>query len=179
VFLQAIGRYLDDRITAGSLDEMYAYAQHSLLHYARWMAEHEYFYLDKPNLLEYPTETWAAQDMRKSDVFKFAARHADGSEREVFLARSHDFFYGSLERLKGYPTRFTARCRVILMGCGFMHAAFQQGVAGAPAPRARLSHLPPMESFVWQKAAVKQRLQRAAIAGVAVALLGAAVLVFG
>ena len=29
--------------------------------------------LDKPEMLEFPNETWAAQDMRKSEVFKFAA----------------------------------------------------------------------------------------------------------
>ena len=56
---------------------MYAYARASLLHYARWMAEHEYPYLDKPEILEYPTETWAAQDMRKSEIFKYAARIAE------------------------------------------------------------------------------------------------------
>ncbi len=62
---------------------MYAYARASLLHYARWMAEHEYPYLEKPEILEYPTETWAAQDMRKSEIFDYAARHTTGAERRA------------------------------------------------------------------------------------------------
>ena len=88
MFLQALGRYLDYKAELGQLDFMYAYARASLLHYARWMAEHEYPYLDKPEILEYPTETWAAQDMRKSEIFKYAARHATGAERERFLERA-------------------------------------------------------------------------------------------
>ena len=40
--------------------ERYAYGRASLLHYARWMADNEYPYLDKPEILEYPNETWAA-----------------------------------------------------------------------------------------------------------------------
>ena len=33
---------------------MYAYARASLLHYARWMADHEVPYLSRPERLEYP-----------------------------------------------------------------------------------------------------------------------------
>src|SRR5262249_19709435 len=85
MFLQALGRYLDYKAELGELDFLYAYARASLLHYCRWMTEHEYPYLDKPEKLEYPTETWAAQDMRKSEVFKYAAKHASGDERDRFL----------------------------------------------------------------------------------------------
>ena len=59
---------------------MYSYARITLLRYADWMAEHEYPFLDKPEKLEFPTETWAAQDMRKVEVFQWAARH--GSEQQ-------------------------------------------------------------------------------------------------
>jgi hypothetical protein len=67
VFLQALGRYLEHKGERGEIDGPYAYARAALLHYARWMAEHEYPYLEKPEILEYPTETWGP-DIRKSDV---------------------------------------------------------------------------------------------------------------
>ena len=54
MFLQSLGRYLDYKAERGELDRMYAYARASLLHYARWMADHEYPYLEKPEILEYP-----------------------------------------------------------------------------------------------------------------------------
>ena len=56
------------------------------------MAVRERPYLDHAEQLEFPTETWAAQDMWKSDVFKFAAKHASGEERGRFLERAEFFF---------------------------------------------------------------------------------------
>ena len=56
---------------------MYAYARAALLHYAGWMLEHEVPYFDRPEKLEYPTETWAAQEFRKANVLRLAAAHAD------------------------------------------------------------------------------------------------------
>jgi hypothetical protein len=126
VFLQALGRYLDLKMERGPLDETYAHAQQSLLHYARWMAEREYPYLEKSETLEYPNETWSAQDMRKSDVFKFAAKHARGSERERFLERSDFFFRSSVEGLLAAQTRTFTRPVVLMMTNGFMHAYFQE-----------------------------------------------------
>ena len=75
MFLQALGRWLGEKVERGELDNVRVRAAESLLHYARWMAVHEYPYLDKPEKLEFPTETWAAQDIRKSDVF-FTGRSA-------------------------------------------------------------------------------------------------------
>jgi hypothetical protein len=122
VFLEALGRYLEDKAVRGEIDRGYAYARSSLLHYARWMAEHEYPYLDKPEILEYPNETWAAQDMRKSDVFTFAARHSSASERDLFLERARFFFRESMNWLGKLPTRTLTRPIVLLMSHGYMHA---------------------------------------------------------
>ena len=83
-YLQELGRYLDYKAELGELDTMYTYAKASLLVYTRWMAANEYPYLDKPDELEYPNETWAAQDVRKSEVFDFAALHASIDGRACF-----------------------------------------------------------------------------------------------
>jgi hypothetical protein len=125
MFLQTLGKYLDGKAERMELDGMYDYARQSLLHYARWMAQNEYPYLDKSEKLEYPTETWAAQDMRKSEVFKFAAKHADGDERSRFLERSEFFFRYVTGALPSMPTQTLARPVVLLLSYGFMHSYFQ------------------------------------------------------
>src|SRR6185295_12063772 len=109
VFLQVLGKYLDYKLELGENDRMYAYGRAALVHYARWMAEHEYPYLDKPERLEFPTETWAAQDIRKSEVFTCAAQFVDTVDRSRFVERAEFFFDASLAALIDSPTRSLAR----------------------------------------------------------------------
>jgi hypothetical protein len=135
VFLQALGRYLEFKAERGEVDEQYAYARATLLHYARWMVVHEYPYLQKPEILEYPTETWAAQDMRKSDVFEYAARHAAATERERFLERARFFFDASVSSLSGMSTRTFTRPVVLMLTNGYLHAT-SGPTRPAPAPDA-------------------------------------------
>jgi hypothetical protein len=172
MFLQSLGRYLDCKAEWGQVDARYAYARASLLHYARWMAEHEYPYLDKPERLEYPTETWAAQDMRKSEVFSFAAKHARGEERARFLERADCFFRYSVAALTGMKTRTLARPVVLLLSCGFMQAYFQRH-PGVAAPEAEESgDFGPPEVFVPQKVRAKRRVVLLAAATAVAGLLG-------
>jgi hypothetical protein len=122
MFLQSLGRYLDYKIELGQLDAAYAYGRASLLHYARWMAGHERPYLERPEILEYPNETWAAQDMRKSEVFRYAARHATGGEHDRFRERAAFFFHDCVKRLSAFPTRTLARPVVLMLSFGYAHA---------------------------------------------------------
>ncbi len=141
VHLQSLGRFLDDAAEAARADELYAYARAALLHYARWMAEHERPILDAADALEYPNETWAAQDVRKSDVFKFAALHSEGEERERFLERGEFFFRHSLETLDGFDTKSYTRPVSILMHYGIMQSWFDHHPDDARTPP------PPVETF--------------------------------
>ncbi len=138
IFLQVLGRYLNDAADRGTHGFMHAYARESLLNYARWMAVHEYPFLDRPELLEYPTETWAAQDMRKCEVLLQASLHAAGEhERETFRERAAFFFRSSTATLTGMATRTLARPMVILLGNGFRMAWFSSHpTASAPTPGA-------------------------------------------
>lgn len=90
VFLTALARYLHVKADANEKDNMYAYAAYSLTHYGRWMTEHERPYLDHPEELEYPTETWAAQDLRKANVLRLAARYMSGRHRDAALRRGDE-----------------------------------------------------------------------------------------
>ncbi len=123
VFLQALGRYLDRKAELAELDEMLAYARASLLRYAGWMAQHERPYLDRPERLEYPTETWAAQELRKSQVFDFAALHAPEDGRARFVERARFFFDYAIRTLGEMPTRTLTRPMVLVLAYGFMRGA--------------------------------------------------------
>ena len=171
MFLQVLGRYLDIKIQWGQLDVMYAYARESLLAYARWMAEHEAPYLLRPDRLEFPTETWSAQDMRKSDVFKFATKHSSGAERERFRERSGFFFRSSVAELMAFPTRNLTRPVVIMMTCGYMHAYFDlhPDETAPAAPIAPDFGTP--QRFVSQRDRVLTKLKAVGAAGLAAGLV--------
>src|SRR5207253_1959466 len=72
---------------AGEIDRPYAYAQASLVTYAAWMADHEVPYFDQAEKLEFPTESWAAQELRKANVLRLAAAHADEPLRSRMVRR--------------------------------------------------------------------------------------------
>jgi hypothetical protein len=166
MFLQSLGRYLDYKVERGELDFMYAYGRASLLHYARWMADNEYPYLDKPEVLEYPTETWAAQDMRKSEIFKYASLHATQAERARFLERSEFFFRSSTTSLAGMKTRTLARPVALLLSFGFMHACFQRPTdLAAPPPAEPVHQFGRPTVFVPQKVRALKRLKGLVAAG--------------
>lgn len=128
LFLQALGRYLEVKLSMRELDRMYAYSQRTLLRFADWMADHEYPYLDKPEKLEFPTETWAAQEMRKVEVFQWAARHATGKQRQRFLERAAFFFKTSCNQLESFADK-KSLCRpmALLLTNGYSHDWFMQG----------------------------------------------------
>jgi hypothetical protein len=167
VFLQVLGRYLYEKALMNEVDARYAYAQAALLHYARWMASHEYPYLEKSESLQYPTETWAAQDMRKSDVFELAALNSvSDDERAAFLERSGFFFDASIRQLAAMPSRIYTRPLVILLTSGFMHAAFGGDCMPRrlPMPSKRYEHGSPQQ-FVPQRAIAMRRAKALLAAG--------------
>src|SRR5207247_516021 len=99
-------KYLEHRLEHGLVDQEYFYARASLMHYAQWMAANESLYLSCPERLEFPTETWAAQDTRKAAVFEFAALHASSaSERRRFMESAEFFFDQSVSSLNSKSTR--------------------------------------------------------------------------
>ncbi len=172
IFLQALGKYLDHKAERGQLDSAYAYARASLLHYARWMAAHEVPTLSRPEILEYPNETWAAQDVRKCEVFQFAARHAAGAEKATFLERAEFFFRDSVARLSAFETRTLARPVVLMLSFGHTRAYFQKRPDDtAPPPAVTVSDFGRPEVFVPQKAIAKKRAKRLAAGGAACGVL--------
>ncbi|MBX3400943.1 MAG: hypothetical protein KF873_19600 [Gemmataceae bacterium] len=172
--LQALGEYLDYKIELDELDEHYAYSRLTLLHYARWMAKHERPILDTPEKLQYPTETWAAQDMRKVEVFQFAAKHATDEERAKFLERAEWFFNYVQNKLHEFPTKSLCRPVILMMRYGFSRNWWRLNPgAGAPEPRVRKTadDFGTWRMFVPQKAKAIRRAKFVALTGGACGVL--------
>lgn len=162
VFLHALGRYLDDKSEIGEVDAMYAYARDTLLTYTRWMAVRERPFLDEPEKLEYPTETWAAQELWKSEVFDCAARHAPPNDRPQLIERAEFYFRYATVTLAGMPTRTVTRAVVLLLSHGWMRAYCVREPAPVPAlaPPHAINRA---RAFVPQKEVAMRRLRLAAV----------------
>ena len=98
VFLQVLGKFLFLKEETGEHDYFYHYARESLLHYAKWMIEHEVPYKQVLHKVCLPTETWPAQDIRKSFVFGIASRYASDTLGEKFNQKRRFFFGGMCSR---------------------------------------------------------------------------------
>src|SRR5207249_2850020 len=109
VFLSVLARYLDLKAEVGELDSGYAYGRASLLRYAEWMLAHEEAYLARPEKLEYPTETWGAQEFRKANVLRLAAAHADEPLRSRLRKRGDELAQRGWEDLCRCVPSVTAR----------------------------------------------------------------------
>ena len=125
VFLQVLGKYLHLKLEWGELDYSFHYARASLLHYARWMLQHEVPYKEVLHKVELPTETWPAQDIRKCHVLHLAAGFSPPGERDALHGRAAYFFERSLADTLSFPTAFVTRPLVILCVYGHVHAYFQ------------------------------------------------------
>ncbi len=172
--LQALGEYLDYKIELDQLDNHYAYSRLTLLHYARWMAAHERPILDTPEKLQYPTETWAAQDMRKVEVFQFAAKHAVGIERTKFLERAEWFFQYVSKTLPFFETKSLCRPVILMMRYGWSRNWWRlNSDAIAPEPRVGKSadDFGTWRMFVPQKARAIRRAKLVVLAGGLLGLL--------
>ena len=155
VFLQVLGKYLECRAEVGLADHVFEYARTVLVRYAEWMAGHERPYLDAPQNLEFPTETWAAQDLRKAAVFEFAARFSRGLEQQAqFGECARRFVDGPIAYLLASPTARLTRPIVLLLAYHF-----QRPQSEAPAVDVGDNYAwPPKVAFVPQRRRVQRRL---------------------
>lgn len=147
VFLSVLARYLNVKAEAGRLDAMYGYGVAVLRHFAAWMLEHERPYFEHPEALEYPTETWGAQELRKANVLRMAARYAEEPQRSRLLARGRELADRGWHDWRRFETSDVTRALAILMSEGTRDAYFRTQEE-PPAPAAPLPSLAPWAPFV-------------------------------
>jgi hypothetical protein len=125
VCLHALAKYL--AVVPSSPQTMHRYVRDALLRYARWMSSHERFYLDGPEELEYPTETWAAQELRKATTLKIAASLIDRS-KEVRRFRTQAAWLSdrAWNTLISAETRSCTRPLAIVLQQGYIATCFEE-----------------------------------------------------
>ena len=118
--LQSMCRYIEVLKRLADHREELQYAVESLLNYARWMERFEKPTLDASERLQYPNETWAAQDMRKWHVLAYASRWAESDEEySKLMAKAEFFYHHSLKTLNGFASKSLCRPLVLLLNFGW------------------------------------------------------------
>lgn len=126
VFLQVLGKYLDNKNELGEKDFMFFYARDSLLHYAQWVYDNEVPYKDVLHKVEYPTETWSAQDVRKACVMNLAAKYVLSADlRLAYREKGRFFFKRCIDDLLSFKTAFLARPLVLLTVYGTQQGYYE------------------------------------------------------
>jgi hypothetical protein len=159
VFLSVLARYLALKAEAGEVDASYVYARSCLLAFAVWMLDHELPYLDRPEKLEFPTETWAAQEFRKANVLRLAARYADEPLRSRLIHRGGELAERAWSDLLWFESRDVARSVAILMVEGSRDSFWRRdSIDPAPSPSERSAFGSP-RVFISQKRRVIDQLK--------------------
>lgn len=176
VFLQSLGKYLEAKREAGEAgagadagdagradqvaDGPFRMARASLLRYAAWMLDHEYPYLDKPEQLEFPTSTWAAQELRKVHAFLYAARWAPPGQGKRYRDKADAFLAKAKAYLAAAPDPATVRNLALILGqlplIRHVEEAGDAWELRLPAPE---GPYPPKKVFVPQKIQAKKNLK--------------------
>lgn len=126
VFLQILGKYINSKKELEEKDYFYHYARESLLHYAKWMAEHEVPYKEQLPKVDIPTETWSAHDIRKCHVFHIAALYSSGSERDLYRNKADFFYTRCLQDLLEYKTALFTRPLILIAVYNHVHIYFER-----------------------------------------------------
>ena len=176
--LQAQCRLIDLLETIPGQEENHKYAVASLLHYARWMLKNERPTLDHPEHLQYPTETWAAQDIRKWHILAYAARWCPTREEGSAMMQKADWFYDYVMRtLDGFPTKSLCRPVVLLMVCGWQRESLVRDFDRLAPKQIQLpSKWPEQQPFIPQRREAIARAKKIILAGVVVGLVSIAAL---
>ena len=126
VYLQALPRFLETIPEACVGRSFHAYVRAALCRYADWMSEHEHCYLDTPEQLEYPTETWAAQDLRKGNVLRQAARYTTGEARQKWQQRGSEITEQAWRQLTSFATRGQTRPAALVLQQAYIETCLNQ-----------------------------------------------------
>lgn len=115
VFLQAVCRFIAIKERLAQNDRDYVHAVLVLSHFARWMIQNEYAYLDKPEILEFPNQTWSGQDIRKLCVLNFASNYLSKDMASLAMEKVTELQRVIIERLSISDESKTTRVLCLMM----------------------------------------------------------------
>lgn len=114
VFFVVLGRYIDIKKTHDQENQMVEFAQECLRVYGQWMLDHERPYFEREEQLEFPTETWCAQDLRKANVMRLAAIYSPES-RDELLKAGRRITEAAISKWQTFPNPTTTRAVALTM----------------------------------------------------------------
>jgi hypothetical protein len=158
VFLNSLGKYLLLKRDAGRFDGMYSFVRDVLQTYGHWMAIHEHRTLDNPESLEYPTEAWAAQDLRKANVMRIAAGCGLNDELAATLrTRADEISDAAWQDFESFgKAALTTRCLALVLTEGHREI-FHRAKAAEHIPDCTAKYfVQPWSMFVPQKQRVRR-----------------------
>ncbi|GAB4137020.1 MAG: hypothetical protein Kow0040_23370 [Thermogutta sp.] len=159
MYFEITARYLQLKDAWNLHDDAYAYVARSLLHYARWMLEHERPFLDRRDELEYPTEVWAAQSLRQANVLWAASRLAEKDLRGRLRERAEAWTAQAWRDLLAFEHPINARTLAVVLTAA-LRGACHRSAPPLPLPRAEEHDSPPPEPFLPQRTRVKRALRK-------------------
>ncbi|MFY8199472.1 MAG: hypothetical protein ACOVLE_02285, partial [Pirellula staleyi] len=126
VYLQALVYFIFVTQKIEGYQAIRDYARASFFQYARWMVENERPYLDHAQNLEYPTETWAAQDIRKGVVLLMAAWLSHCDEEKLSYSRKGCWLLeNAWTALMSFPSRGCTRPLAIVLQQCYLQQYFE------------------------------------------------------
>jgi len=115
VFLQGIAKYLYIESSMHLARQNRAEILQAFLLYSDYIRDNEAPYLTQSERLEYPNDTWTAQDLRKVFILCCAAEFSDSSTKKGYLSKAHELQSWIEQKLKGSVERFYTRILVLMM----------------------------------------------------------------
>lgn len=158
MFYSSVAKYLFCKEAAGECDVMYAYARRCLLRLGEWMLSCERPYFDQVEKMEFPTETWAAQELRKANVLRYAARYADEVTGASMRERASELGDRAWSDLLRFETRTVSRSLAIVLNDGMLDCSFRRHSL-PPAPKCDDFSFSAKEIFETQRQRVWQQLK--------------------
>lgn len=114
ILLQALARFLRTKAQAGQYDHSFTLTRAAFLAYTDWMRQHEQPFLSDPKQLEFPNDTWVAQDVRKA-MLMFQAADLDPEHAEHYRAQGQAWLDYVTQHLAQSSTLSFTRIQVILL----------------------------------------------------------------
>lgn len=116
ILLASLARYLRLKELFNVRDKPYHYARDCFLNYIFWISQNERSFLAAPEKLEFPNDTWVAQDIRKSMLlFQGAEYTHDNQLRSFYIERGSDWLERVCQALSKSSQKQFTRILAILM----------------------------------------------------------------
>lgn len=148
IFLQAVVRYLLLKESLEEIDSDYWYARDGLMHYGQWMINNESYYLDNPRQLEFPNDTWCAQEIRKANIFSYC-HYFCSEDNPQYLRQAKAYYKYIALRLSASREAHFTRILAILMQNDGVEQMFRSHPPQSSVPYQRIEHsAPPQFSLI-------------------------------